>query len=1234
MKLLSSGACRLVAVFIVLLTVCVTARAQTNYGGLRGEVKDTQGAVISGAKVTLMNQDTKIERTIVTNDAGVYLFGGVDPGTYKVSIAMPGFKTFDSVGHIVTIGLVATVDATLQIGATGETIEVSTDSLELQTSSASGGQLYNAQQVEDLPLLGRNPFMLEAYDANVVTLGDPRYVRAEDQTGSSQVSLAGAPSNSNSYVVDGIPISTSSGGVTFIPTVESVSDAKVQANTYDSELGRTGGGIFASNLKSGSSQYHGVLYGETRQTGWSGNLWYNTFANSGAGAATPSDETYIYEGAFGGPLVPPSFKNKAPHWLDQTFFWVDEAGYRQGQPLTGVTTSFYVPTAAERTGDFSAYAPNNGSLTSCTGAQSNCYILYDPTTFPRVSFLQETGANKIPASYINPIGSYMVGQFPAATSSVAYGTTGQPYNFTNPNVSFKSRDDTYSGKLEHIFTPWYSASASYVHSAIQEPSGNALIVPFANSTKLLRYTDATAINNTFTLSPTALLTVAYGYNRYYSASFQYSTGFNAASGFGGAGFPSSFASQLQSATFPALTLSSVSGAASLGASNGGPTVYASHNVVVVGTKTLNRHTLKAGYEWRGFDVFTNPTSGGAGAFTFDGQYTNSSGGSDSGTPRSIADLLVGQPSSATVTLNSGIFINTIGYHALFAQDDYRLSEKLTLNLGVRYEYELGQSEQRNRLNVGFDPNATGSYTGASGSLVNFKGAIAFAGQNGYPTHCCQNSHTKFSPRIGIAFAPTNKMAIHAGYGVYFAPIGIAAATTGYSQTSTYSPGNATTGVGVGTAAYLSNPFPSGLLQPTGNTLGPLTGLGSSLTGSSTYAFTTGLQDFHKRFPLVEQYSLDIQQEMPLGVMMRVGYFGAHARNYANYTNINQLSDATMATYAPGGANYGTSLATKVANPFYAKTIGGLPSTGVVSTTTVAQGQLLLPFPQFGSVYELESSGYSNYNSLVVKAEKHTTKGLTLLTTYTWASNWDNIWSTGSQIYSSYGPQDAFNPKGEYARSINSIPNRATAAVTYDLPFGHGKKYLAGANRWMDELVGGWEVSDEWIDQNGVPLTIQQTDLSTTFGTTGVGGTYQRPNVVGDVHSACLGGSPQGRLGSFATGFSAKPAYVNVSAFTPAAPFTYGNAPRMLPCRAPGYDNQNISVFKDIKLGERFNLQIRAEALNAMNTPEFAPPSQTYTVSAPSSVTGTPTASSSQTLGNITTTVGFARIIQLGGRISF
>jgi hypothetical protein len=1225
---------------VVLFTFLIAAlnglaTAQQNFGGLRGEVKDVQGATIPGAKVTLTNEGTKVARSSVTNDAGIYIFGGVDPGTYRVTIALPGFKTFDEGGSVVTLGSITTVDAMLPIGAATDTIEVTSDTLVLNTASASGGQLFTEEQLQTLPSLGRNPFLFVALDSNVVTLGDPRYVRAEDQTGGSQVSVAGAPSFSNSYVVDGIPVSTSQGGLTFIPSPEAVSESKVQANAYDAEIGRTGGGVFATSLKSGSAQYHGVLYGETRQTPWSANIWYNFPTATTPITPTPNDTTYLYSGAFGGPLLPGWVKK--PHWLDNTFFWVTEEGYRQGQPNTSNTTSYFVPTAAERAGDFSA----------------DTEVLYDPTKpfvggvrTCRLSKLGDCGAggatdtlNVIPTSYMNPIGVFVANQFPAAQNTLGYGAANNSFNYTDANISFKSRSDEYVGKLEHTFAPWWTAAVSYLHNAIQEPAPSVLQVRYANATKLLRYTDSTNINNTFTINPTTLLTVAYGFNRYYSAAFQYSTGFNAATGFGGTGFSQNFVGLLQSPTLPYFSFSNVTNAGSLGASNTGPTVYASNNVIAVLSKTINRHNVKAGYALRAFAVYTNPTgsstAGGAGAFAFNGEYSNAGGNSVTGNGAGgIADLEMGLPSSGTLVLNSGVFINQIKYDALFAQDDFRLSQKITVNLGVRYEYEGGQSERRNRFNRGFDPNATGSYINAAGTSVTTHGGIDFAGVNGAPTDCCQNSHIKFAPRIGVAYQVLPRTVIHAGYGLFYSPVGITTgATAGYSQSSSYTPGNATTAVTAGPGAYLSNPFSTGVVTPTGNTLGSLTSIGSSL-GSTTV--TSDIQGFGRRYPSVQQYSIDVQTELPKDVILKISYIGAHARNFANASNLNQLPDRTMAGFAGGTTN----LAGKVANPYYATTVGGLPATGVLATATVAQGQLLLPYPQFTSVTVTQSSGYSRYNSLALKAEKRVAVGLTVLSTYTWSANWDNIWSTSSQIYNNYGPQDYYNPKGEYARSINSIPNRVTLAVTYDLPVGKGRQFLGHpqglAGGVMDALVGGWQINDETIIQNGVPISIIQTNLSSgTFGTTGIGGLYQRPNLVGDAHAACNSGRPQGRLGTYATGRSTPLPYINASAFTAAPAYTYGNAPRMLPCRAPGSDTSTLSINKSFLIHGRFNFQFRAEALNVFNTPQFSPPSSTLTVSQ-ATVNGAPTVTtgSAQAFGNVTSTVGFGRIIQLGGRLSF
>ena len=1254
MKRFQSRINLLLAFIAILLVSVTTAFAQTNTGVVRGEVKDIQGASIPRAEVTLTNQDTHVSHTDVTNATGGYLFPAVDPGTYTLSVAMPGFKKFATTNNIVTLDNTSTVDAVMQIGATTDTIEVSADSLTLNTANVSGGQLFNEQQLQTLPSLGRNPFMFATLDANVVTLGDPRYVRAEDSSGSSQVSLSGAPSGSNSYVVDGIPVSTSSGGETFVVSPDAVSDAKVQADTFDAEIARSGGGVFNTSFKTGTAQYHGELYGETRQTGWSANNYFNYAPKLGGPvAATPNDATYLYSGAFGGP-VPFSQKNR---WTKDTFFWITEEGYRQGQPNTG-TNQYYVPTLAERTGDFSAYAPANGSTTSCAGttgaALGACYIVYDPTTSPtgagRVSYLQETGKNAIPAAAINTIGQAIANDFPVPTGGAASAIYGGSLNYSIPVMSIKTRSDEYVGKVEHIFAPWWTASASYLHNAVQEPDVSFILSPLgALNTKLIRYFDATSVTNTFTLNPTTLLTVGYGFNRYYSASPPYSTGFNQSTGFNGTGFPGYLTSNEASKTFPSITLSNTSSAAALGGSYSGPGVQASHNLIAILSKTIGKNDLRFGYGFRAFTYYQNTETGSAGAYTFSGQNTNSGGTSTSSNgPLAIADLLVGQPNTSTMVINAAPFYNKETYNSLFAQDDYRLSSKLTVNAGIRYEYELGQFEAHDKFNVGFSSTAASSYVNNAGVTQNLSGGLLFAGVGGAPIHCCQQSHFKFSPRIGAAYQVMDKTVIHIGYGLFYAPIGIVAATQGFSQTTSYAPGNTTAAVSVGAAGCLSTPFNGGtcgssLLQPSGSSLGPLTAIGNAL-GT--------VPDSKRGFPLVQQYMLDVERQLPYDTILKVSYIGAHASSFLNTVNINQIPDSALAAASQAGTN----LATKVTNPLYAKTVGGYPSTGVISNATYAQGQFLLPFPQYTSVNVSKSDGFSWYNSLSFKAEKRVSTGLTALATYTWSSNWDNLYGTGSQVYFTYGPQDNTNINAEYARSINSIPNRVTMAITYDLPVGKGRKYLANTHGFVggltDAVVGGWQVNYEHIIQNGVPISVIQTDLSSgTYGSTSYGGSYQRPNLVGDAHNACVSGRPQSKLGYFssAPGIVAERPYLNISAFTAALPYQYGDAPRSLPCRAPGSDTATASINKSFTIHEQIKFQFRIEALNLWNTPQFGYPTTTITVAGnagtpanplnpitttPTILANTPTSPTLQTFGNLNTQIGFSRVIQMGGRITF
>jgi hypothetical protein len=359
-----------------------------------------------------------------------------------------------------------------------------------------------------------------------------------------------------------------------------------------------------------------------------------------------------------------------------------------------------------------------------------------------------------------------------------------------------------------------------------------------------------------------------------------------------------------------------------------------------------------------------------------------------------------------------------------------------------------------------------------------------------------------------------------------------------------------------------------------------------------------------------QYSADVQRDLGYGFALKVGYVGAHAKSLPLTANINQLPDKYLSL---GQA----ALMASVPNPYYKA--GGA---GLVGKATIPYEQTLLPYPQYTTISDSVSVGYSNYNALDLKLQKRFSHGFTLLTAFTWASNWDNSWGASNTLNpGNNGPQDwdTSTPtsyqqsiRSEYSRAINDIPVRYTITGSYDLPFGRGKKFLGGAGRLVDMAVGGWTFNDVTIIQEGMPIPVTQVNNNAISGANGtIGGSVQRPNLSGT--SACNSGSPESRLTN----------YINVAAFSAVPALSYGNTPRTMNCYGPGYLNTDLSLNKTFKVTERINAQFRAEALNAFNTPQFngfGGSNQTQI--------------QNSNFGQIQGTLGFPRLIQLGGRITF
>jgi hypothetical protein len=487
------------------------------------------------------------------------------------------------------------------------------------------------------------------------------------------------------------------------------------------------------------------------------------------------------------------------------------------------------------------------------------------------------------------------------------------------------------------------------------------------------------------------------------------------------------------------------------------------------------------------------------------------------------------------------------------------------------------------LYVNFDKTALNPLA-VNVSGIQPKGVLQFAGDNGQPTYVGNpNLNTRFAPRIGFAYQIQSKTVLRGGYGLMWAPQqtpGSPIAPAGYAATSTYI---ATTNGFATPAASLSNPFPNGLLQPAGKSQGALTGVGQSV---SLWAPAAGS-------PRIHQFSLDVQRELRGGIAVFAGYLGTRANHLTGSTaglDVNQnILDPSL--FAQGAA-----LNNSVPNPFYGK--GG---TGIIGNPTVQAYQLLLPYPTFGSViFSSTDQNHSRYDSLVIKAEKHYSKGLTFLSTFVWAKSYDLASNGNVMMAGPSGLQNPLNIAAEYAQS-NWQPVRIwSTAFNYELPVGHGKPLLGNSSRALDYLVGGWQVNGVGVYRTGFPISITQSqNLNAAYGYAG-----QRPNATG--LSPVTSGNLEERLNG----------YISAAAFSTAPQFTFGNVGRALGMRGPGQANWDISLFKTATIIERLKVQFRFEALNALNTPLFSGPNSSFGTSA---------------FGRITSQANTARQLELGLR---
>ena len=715
--------------------------SQSFQGSLRGRIVDPKAATIPLAKITIVDEGTGIARSILTSDQGEYTFAALTPSTYTVVAEAPGFKKSARTGVVVSTQTAVTVDLTLELGQVNEQVNVTAEATLIDTADASTGQVIDSQKLTDLPNLGRNPFMLSKLSESVVQVGNPKFNRMQDQSGSSQISIAGGPVRGNNYTLDGISITDSTNRAVIIPSQESVAEMKVQANTYDAEMGRTGGGTFNTFLRSGTNEIHGSAFGYLRRTEWLAN---NFFSNR-AGQPIPDQPFKNYGGSIGGPVRVPKIYNGR----DRTFFFVTGEAYRQ---YDASGTRLAVPTPLERTGDFSKTLSRAGN-----GALQ---LMYDPqSTLADGTRLLFPG-NVIPANRLSGVGLKMASYYPDPNVATPY--YGAP-NFDSTVRAF-NRADQMTFKADHEVTRWWKASASYLHYGSTEPSNRW----FPNQTGVAQ--------------PGRDLSQG----RCHAGQFHIHA--HADDGHHRALWLQPLP-QLHAADQPGLQPHHARPAlvaCRVDAVHRVPQHHDErphqlrrrhHGAERFSFEELQYHCSLSSWAATPSKPATTtaccttmalPESARAASASATCSRAPTPKTTTTGTGASLATMLLGYPTGGSMTVGTN-FYNYVKYSGVFVQDDFRMTSRLTLNFGFRIEHESGPADSNNKFISGFDPNAVSPIQAAIPELK-LNGTVLYAGLNGNPTHAFDAYGVKAGPRFGFAYSASSKMSIRGGYGIFWAPL--------------------------------------------------------------------------------------------------------------------------------------------------------------------------------------------------------------------------------------------------------------------------------------------------------------------------------------------------------------------------------------------------------------------------------------------------------------------------------
>jgi hypothetical protein len=1156
----------------VLLSLVISAAlsvAQESRGTISGTVTDSSGAVVPQAAVTATNVETNVATKVTTNENGVYTLPFLLPGSYRVTASAPGFMTARREDVAVRIADRLQVDFGLQVGTVTDEVRVTAAAPLLQTSTANLGQVIEARLIRELPIPHGAPLTLMYLTPGVVntypggmTFQEPTNLNAT----STMVNINGAPLGTTDFTVDGIPNTQSSNadrgvGMANSPPADVVEEFKLET-AFDASVGRTSGTVINVSLRSGTNQPHGSAYIFHRNPDWNANTF---FANR-AGQPKGKFEYDRWGTSLSGPVyIPKIFNGK-----DRTFFTYGYEGMHRDelQAFTGT-----VPNPKHLTGDFSDLL--------ALGSQ---YQIYDPATIKAAAngrfTIEPFAGNIIPANRINPIARNIASYYAAPNNSARPDGVNNYVSQTRPEPEIYYN---HVARLDHTLT-----AKQRIYGRLSVSRKN--VGPYRN------YWDSPAIANNFVgktrqatldhvymLTPATVLNMRYGYTRYAGGHAPRRLGFDPAE----LGFPGQFASLAPSQfrMFPRVDISGLTPLATETASLRNNDV---HSLFVNATRQFGSHGLKIGTDLRAYrDAWATPGQA-SGRLIFGTDFTrgpfDNSPESPGGVGQGLASFLLGIPTGGSIDRNDNQAIQTT-FYSLYVHDNWRVSPRLTLDLGLRWEYEGPETERFNRAIRGFDATAPQALEAAARAAYarnpdpslpvdqfRVRGGLMFAGAGGQPRGFWDSSKGFLAPRIGLAYQFARNTVLRSGFGLYPIQIGQPlqnrALQYGYDQATDLVP---TLNNGQNFVGTINNPFPTGVINPPGNSLGAATFLGRSFLFYNTEG----------KNPYTARWSSNIQTMLPAQFLLEVGYVGSKTIRLFVDRDINAIPNRYLSTSPVRDQAAINFLSANVPNPF----AGLLPGTGI-NGANIPRSQLLRPFPQFTGVTMRDFQGYSWYNSLQVRSERRFSRGFTTLIAYTWSKTMEAT---------QYLNADDRFPH----RVISPIDRTHSFTMTgiYELPFGRGRALGSGAGGFTNRVIGGWQLGAVWLVNTGEPIG---------FG-----------NVLfaGNIEDIPLSGSEQNIDRWFNTN----------AGFVTDAARQLGSNLRTFPLRLSGvragtFNSWDLSILKNTAIREGYNLQFRGEFLNAFNHPSaWAPPN---------------TAPTSSAFGRVTGTYSLPRIVQLGLKFVF